>query len=68
MTFADFDHIILNQLEPDDSALISFVHAENSKAQIPVAARSVSMLQKFFNGTENLHTVKNRRLIFKPLK
>ncbi len=59
MTFADFDYIILNHLEPDHADLVRFVRKENPAAQIIASAKGIAMMQKFFKVTENLKAVKD---------
>ena len=59
MTFADFDYVILNHLEPDHADLIGLVRRENPKAEIVATAKGVAMIRKFFKITENLRTVKD---------
>lgn len=59
LTFADFDYIILNHLEPDHADLIRTVREENTKAEIIASAKGIAMVQKFFKITENLRAAKD---------
>lgn len=59
LTFADFDYIILNHLEPDHADLIRIVREENSKAEIIASPKGIAMVQKFFKITENVRAVKD---------
>ncbi|MEL3911962.1 FprA family A-type flavoprotein [Treponema pedis] len=59
LTFADFDYVILNHLEPDHADLIHLVRRENPEAEIIASAKGIAMVQKFFKINENLRAVKD---------
>ncbi len=57
LTFADFDYIILNHLEPDHTDLIRLVRKENPTAKILATKKGIKMVEEFFKIPENLQVV-----------
>ncbi len=58
LSFANFDYVILNHLEPDHADLIRFVREENPNVEIIASSKAKPMLNKFFKITENIRFVK----------
>lgn len=59
MSFANFDYIILNHLEPDHAGIIDIICSENPNAEVISTAKGISMVQKFFKIEGKFRVVKD---------